>query len=150
MYWPLGTPTVYAASSQSTQQGAIQTSDGVSPGDTTSAVHKNALTSSADRQHSEDASDPAITTDEESEYEDDSTPRDRLLTQSAEKDASLRSHSVKVRPRRDTHSVDVVDEIIAVRVARAGHIIVTLTKTSLSVWQTRVGQNQSLTVSVRL
>ena len=142
MYWPLGPPQVYAASKQSRQKAVTKTDDGAPNADLDSAVDESIDDRFADRQQSADSPDTATTTSEEGEDEKSITAKDRLLGQPPENDAPVKLRPAKRLRRRDTYGVDDNGEIIAMRVARAGHMFVTITKTMVMVWQTKVSQNR--------
>ncbi|KAI9652920.1 MAG: hypothetical protein M1821_007767 [Bathelium mastoideum] len=137
MYWPLGTPSVYAASKQLRQKKAVHISDATFPSDHDSPLDENASEKLEDRQQWADSADQAVTTDDESDHGEGSTARDRLLSQPTEKDQIPSRHPARHLSRRDTSGVDDDGEIIAMRIARAGHLLVTITRTSLTIWQTR-------------
>ncbi|KAF2234922.1 RIC1-domain-containing protein [Viridothelium virens] len=137
MYWPLGTPRVHAVSKQPLQSQATQTDDGASRIDTESSVDKEPHQRSTDRQQSIDRSDPAAISDEESENETGSTAEDKLLAPETRKRQSLNLRSISRVPRTAPYDAHDNGEIIAMRIARTGHIFVTITRTSLFVWQTR-------------
>lgn len=125
MYWPIGTPHVYATSSQSSGFKLFHSHDG--------------LTSSSDtqlpRQDDDDLpppptpltpitpatpATPAIRSVDDADYypevEDEEEPR-----------ASL-SGSIPTR-----------DPILALRVSRSGQLFAVITATSFTIWQTKVG-----------
>ena len=139
MYWPLGSPNIHAASKLSQQKRAVTTDDGIPLTGLDSPIDEATKERTTERSQSIDSSSPAITTDEEDDNEKGATAQDRLLAYPVEKKGSKNSRHTERLSRRDTPDVDDNGEIIAMRVAPARHMFVTLTRTALLVWQTRVG-----------
>ncbi|KAI9700222.1 MAG: hypothetical protein M1820_006890 [Bogoriella megaspora] len=137
MYWPLGTPKVFAASKQLCQGRPSEHEDGSRQTDTESLTDESVSQQSVDPVQSIESSSEAVVTDEESERETGDRSRAKLLGQGrGSSTSSLRP--VKQLPRsRERHAAYDHGGIIAMRVSRMGHMFVTITKKSMTIWQTK-------------
>lgn len=146
MYWPLGTPRIYATSN-SRQTGSLHTVsyDGLPSASNSSGQRAgkgwlSASSDSAPQDASTSAAPPPTTTPHtpvtpitpltpgikpvEPDYLDEGSP------------AHPTGHSASTIPLHEP--------ILALRVARAGHIFAVITATSVTIWQTKVWETSSL------
>ncbi|KAK1915376.1 hypothetical protein P3342_003185 [Pyrenophora teres f. teres] len=112
-YWPISSPSVFAATKR-TEQGRTHIShDGVE--------HKQ-----SDEKH--DGSGAATTTQTNNKT---STEKENVTKET--KDTQLLQGTAANQPVEE----DIHGTIIAIRVTRSGHMFATLTRTTLTVWQTK-------------
>jgi len=115
MYWPIGAPKVYALSKQATTRvDGLQTHDGLN-------TIWNSAAEANDPNHSEQTS-RAQRTEDINESEPAVTGRGALGRESNDgQDGGIASEN----------------EILAAKVSRGGNIFATITRSSLTVWQTK-------------
>jgi hypothetical protein len=127
-YWPISAPSVYAASKQKLPEACIATSDdGVRhPGQL--QTHPSASYGAAqdeDPESTESSVDPA-TEDEDAEQRQRQTEEKRLTATGG------------IPPEECSSEEDISGEIIGIRVTRSGHMFATITRSTLTIWQTKV------------
>jgi|SRR5687768_9129010 hypothetical protein len=133
MYWPIGTPRIHAtSSSRSPTFKFLVSNDGLkSPSETDP---RSPPLGSA----SLNAPSSAVLDD------GDLLPPPTPMTpgtpgiQPVEHGDEIPSPSDASSPATEAPSIPVKDPILALRVSRAGHIFTVITKTSITVWQTKV------------
>lgn len=121
MYWPIGAPRLYAATHlppnhpKSAEPASVRVSDDDASGETVSnGVSPAPLTS-------------AVTADSAASE----------INNGAEKKVKASSSSAAVEEDISRESI-LAGDIVGVRLSRSGHLFVTITKSSLTVWQTKV------------
>ena len=118
-YWPISSPSVFAATKNTTLERTPVSHDGTD-------------------EASQDGQDGASEAETESTNETDDT-------KSTEGEEEVQ-YEGKEQIARQTSSLDqfaeddVHGEIIAIRVTRSGQLFATLTRTTLTIWQTKVGR----------
>lgn len=123
-YWPIASPSVFAATKH-THPERLQTShDGIEP-------------QSSDLPHGATADDSTQSSIADSEEQ---TEGDESSTQS-EPELGAKG-AVEQRPKQSysTQSLpedDIAGEILAIRVTRSAHMFATITQTTLTIWQTK-------------
>lgn len=132
MYWPVGTPRVYATSSSQTATFNLLVShDGLSlpiPEDAADKADKASL----------------LTADSASSHEvRPSTPVTPLIPQtpgikSVEHDLLDSPSETSTSNGPVTTRIPLKEPILALRVARTGHLFAVITATSMTIWQTKV------------
>jgi hypothetical protein len=131
MYWPIGAPRVYAASKQEL-----------------SALHDSSTTSS-----DEDAADPIqINTTqlatEQAIDDDEDELEERKPTAGTTKAPGKQAAKPAAAENKDKTGFEPEDdpggEIVGLRVSRSGHIFATITRSTLTIWQTKVRSVQSV------
>jgi RAB6A-GEF complex partner protein 1 len=133
MYWPIGTPRVYATSSSQASAETLVSQDGLpSQFDTNAQSSANALAS------------PLLAVPPSSSGYDDTdlptpiTPATPAI-QSVEHDTEAEgSESGERLLQSTTVKVPVRDPVLALRVSRTGHLFAVITSTSMTIWQTKV------------
>jgi RAB6A-GEF complex partner protein 1 len=137
MYWPIGAPRIYAASSSKTSKNIIQVDDEAeSRGAIEWGVNTQDLSSNPVR--------------------DNQNPLPEQLTPSI---LGIASAGQDIQNRLSTRSTsdfsdklgDVVTQtknktILAIKVSRSGHLFAVVTATSLTIWQTKVRKTPSLDI----
>ena len=112
-YWPISSPSVFAAT-KDTRPVHVQTShDGVEHGATDNTTESSAA-------DSEERTESEISEKEES----------RIDIKAAEKQLEL-------TPDEQLAEDDVSGEILAIQVTRSGHMFATITRSTLTIWQTK-------------
>ena len=133
MYWPIGTPRIYATSSSRAptvklveSHDGIQSPSELEPGASPppGGLHPAAASDGQGQDHLQPPPTPI-------------TPLTPAV-QSVEHDDGTfpESHSQQQEP--ETSKVPVADPILALRVSRAGHLFAVITATSITVWQAKV------------
>lgn len=137
MYWPIGTPRIFAtSSSRHPAIKLVESNDGLqSPAEhdqnPTSETGLHPRTAATTGEHDQDAQPPPtpvtpLTPAVQSvEHESDESKEDE--DGYIGKSASL-----------DVDKVPVQDPVLALRVSRTGHMFAVITKTSITIWQTKV------------
>ncbi|KAM5356255.1 hypothetical protein ACJ41O_002901 [Fusarium nematophilum] len=130
MYWPIGTPRIYATSSSRAPAFKLVVShDGLrSPSDTSLAASpdpssvnpRGPLLDDIDSQPPPTPATPATPAVRPVEHEDYTTSRPRPTSQSS-----------------DAGVVPVKDPILSLRVSRSGNLFAVITTTSITIWQTK-------------
>lgn len=113
-YWPISSPSVFAATKHGNRETTRVSSDGLEDGEL-----------DAERGGSNGASHTPIPQEESVKEEGDVT----------EPTASGRPRRQRTTDR--SHDDDIHGEIIAIRVTRSGHMFATLTRSTLTIWQTK-------------
>jgi len=139
MYWPVGTPRIYAtSSSQSPSFNLIVSQDGLSARPPVQDSHW-------DRQPSLLATDPGTSQDGGQGLSVANSPATPLTPTTPQTPAIksvehgyVDSLSSPPPPGPTTARIPVREPILALRVARSGHIYATITATSMTIWQTKV------------
>jgi RAB6A-GEF complex partner protein 1 len=130
MYWPIGTPRVYATSSnQASHLAVVVSHDGLpNPSSRSSPDQARSSLLAADsiRPGQEDLDLPTPVTP--------LTP----AVQSIEDDDHDGRGFAASPFRQVSASIPVGDPILALKVSRIGHIFATITSTSITIWQTKV------------
>jgi hypothetical protein len=126
-YWPFASPSVFAASKH-THADRVQIShDGVEP-----AKPDRQHVATTERTYSSVAG-SGEKPDPERELADD------IPVKEAEQSAELGRN-----PARQSAEEDINGEIIAIRVTRSGHMFATVTRTTLTIWQTKARYDAQL------
>lgn len=136
MYWPIGTPRIHATTStQNPNFKLFQSHDG--------EVSKPDANAAADPPVGGENLRPPGADDQEGDQLPPQTPITPLTPaiQPVEQfDDYTRADSEDESSTRHANPIPSRDPILALRVARTGHLFVTITKTSITVWQTKVRQ----------
>lgn len=142
MYWPLGTPRIYATSSSIRQQAPrpVVSHDGLIPpdGGPEPRSNRNSLLSPGfagppDGTGTSTAPPPSSSPVTPVTPMTPLTPGIKSVEHGYPDDASPEHSPGPAPPRIPLH-----EPIVALRVARAGHIFAVITATSMTVWQTKV------------
>ena len=112
-YWPISSPSVYAATKHSDLGRAHTSHDGVE--------HKR-----PNEKHDESNG------DRQAQTEDETSPQGESGLEEKDGAQLLQTSAPNGLIEDDIHG-----EIIAVRVTRSGHMFATLTRTTLTIWQTK-------------
>ena len=115
-YWPISSPSVFAATKNTNLERTPISHDGTDRA-TQSGRHGASETGSADN-----------TDDDDTSIEDG---------EGAEAEKSGQTESQAQTPGQFAED-DVHGEIVAIRVTRSGQLFATLTRTTLTIWQTKV------------
>jgi hypothetical protein len=114
-YWPISSPSVFAATKSSNLARTPASHDGLD-------------------QPSRNGRDDASGTESANDTDDDvSTRRDDGLKEETKDQGAHEPHVLDQFAEEDVHG-----EIIAIRVTRSGQLFATLTRTTLTIWQTKV------------
>lgn len=118
MYWPIGTPRIYATSSNRASGSRLFVShDGVSGPD-------EAEPESVKEDYGADATPPATP----------ATPATPAIQSVEFGDGPTESSS-----QNDDQTIPLKDPVLALRVSRSGNLFAVITATSITLWQTKVG-----------
>lgn len=125
MFWPIGSPRVYATSQrQLPPERRITSDDGVNSQPPPAAVNG---------KHHEPESAHAA----QLRPADDDTECDATVTQGPNGSAPQTSSAANGSLQGNDAETDVDGEIIALRVARNGQLFATITRSTLTIWQTK-------------
>lgn len=118
-YWPISSPSVFAATKKTTHERTPVSHDGT---DGASQSRRDGM--------------PGCETESNNETED---------TELSEGDEGVKGEGKEQKARRASNldqfaEDDVHGEIIAIRVTRSGQLFATLTRSTLTIWQTKVFQ----------
>lgn len=123
-YWPFASPSVFSATKR-TLAGRVQTShDGAEPKG--QEPHHGSTPDESSRSSSADST--------EQKEGDESVRRG---TREAEEKAPAERRPSQHHDTAHRAEDDVSGEIIAIRVSRSGHMFATVTRTTLTIWQTK-------------
>lgn len=143
MYWPIGTPRIYATSSnQIAVNNLILSYDGLqSPSDHAPDQDFASLDNDNDNDNDAEPLSQPSPTPNLNELQPPPTPKTPLsprtpMVQSAEFEQDQHASPIKSRPPAAPR-VPTQDPIIALRVSRAGHLYAVITATSITLWQTK-------------
>lgn len=136
MYWPIGTPRIFATSSSrnpaiklvESDDGAQDHAEHHQDVEPSSSLHPRAAAGDhgqIDVQVPPTPVTPLTPAVQSVEYEFDASNED--VSRQPEKPASP-----------DANKVPVQDPVLALRVSRTGHMFAVITKTSITIWQTKV------------
>lgn len=126
MFWPIGSPRVYATSQrQLPPERRITSDDGVNSQPPPAAVNG--------RHHEPESAHAA-----QLRPADDDAERDATVTQGPNGSAPQTSSAANGSLQGNDAETDVDGEIIALRVARNGQLFATITRSTLTIWQTKV------------
>lgn len=156
MYWPVGTPRIYATSSTNAQYsgsggdgGSILGGAAAGPTAFNLVVSHDGIESSAaessgglDVPAGASTADPPLTPltpavkSVEHEYNDGESTASSLGT---DDDGARGKHGRQRRPSVALpEGIPLEEPVLAIKVSRPGHLFVTITATSMTVWQTKV------------
>jgi len=121
MYWPIGVPCIFAVSKHDLDHKQTTSDDGV----TTPTLPKKSL-------------DKEIAANEEEDSAPDSTQANGNETKKPGRRASENGTSKSNGTSKDEAEKDPGGEIVGIAVARSGHMFITITRSTLTVWQTKV------------
>lgn len=135
MYWPLGTPRLYAtSSSRAPAFKLVLSNDGLSSASqsslTTNSGPSYSHSQSANYDHADLLPPPTPITP--------ITPITPAV-QSVEHDDYSSNFPLPESPSGDENSIPLKDPLLALRVSRNGNLFAVITSTSITVWQTKVG-----------
>ncbi|PSR90436.1 RIC1-domain-containing protein [Coniella lustricola] len=128
MYWPVGTPRIYASSSsQPAERDAILSHDGLSP----------PTPDEKDVDKSDQAS--LLTADSASSFDFPATPITPLTPaiQPVERDVFDTGSEALSAHGSEPQGIPFKEPILALRVSRLGHIFAVITATSMTLWQAK-------------
>jgi hypothetical protein len=125
-YWPISSPSVFAATKHTLSESAHVSHDGAqsqgqAPGD-------GATTDDGSQR---------VKTHSEEQAGDDQSSVQSEQEPDLEQDESLGQYAQRQQPLQQLSDSDVAGEIIAVKLTRSGHMFATITRTTLTVWQTK-------------
>jgi hypothetical protein len=112
-YWPISSPSVFAATKETGTTPAHTSDDGAQPGTKRDDETESSVADSEDRTESETSAKLGV-----AEGEPDAGENKVGVEQLAENDVS--------------------GEILAIEVTRSGHMFATITRSTLTIWQTKV------------
>jgi hypothetical protein len=115
-YWPISSPSVFAATKETSTHATAVSHDGADDAD--------------------DATDGSVATLEER------TESDRSAESEAGGrvgDQGLETQLHPQRPAQGEHVAedDITGDIVAIKVTRSGHLFATITRSTLTIWQTK-------------
>jgi hypothetical protein len=140
MYWPIGAPRIYAASSSRTPKArVIQFDDDAESRETTEGSGSLINAPSSTEEDREEDTDGY---EAESGLRTPMTPMTPGVPKQVEEDAAQRPLSARALGRLDEKLEDIItkaegEPILALRISRSGHLFAVITATSLTVWQTK-------------
>ncbi|PHH91564.1 hypothetical protein CDD83_11215 [Cordyceps sp. RAO-2017] len=130
MYWPIGTPRIYAtSSSRAPDLNLVVSHDGLASSqqpDPASPFSPDARRRSAPAHDDSDLVPPQTPI----------TPMTPAV-QPVEHDDNPLNSACSDQGRPEAHGVPLKDPILALRVARTGHVFAVITATSITLWQTK-------------
>jgi hypothetical protein len=131
MYWPIGAPRIYAASKHELYPAYTTTSDDGSERESTTETEEDDRTNGT--------AIPARDGEEDATSEDEINGDAHAVSASAagrrESDVqTLKSNGAAQQAADD----DPGGEIVGLQLSRSGHMFATITKSTLTVWQTKV------------
>ncbi|KAF2866777.1 RIC1-domain-containing protein [Massariosphaeria phaeospora] len=121
-YWPISSPSVFAATKNTLRERLHTSHDGTDPSRQESDKHSLAADDSANGSVAE--SEEQSTGDEASVQSEHEVAEDAI----AQEDRRATGHLAED---------DVSGEIIGIQVTRSGHMFATITRTTLTIWQTK-------------
>ncbi|KAF2266827.1 RIC1-domain-containing protein [Lojkania enalia] len=128
-YWPLSSPSVFAATKQ-THRGGIQTSyDGAEPEPGLQHDENNGM---------EDDSTQSSVVDSEEQTEGDNAPIEGecLVDEKTPEQLSQQQQQQQLTNAHLSED-DVSGQVIGIQVTRSGHMFATITRSTLTIWQTK-------------
>lgn len=128
MFWPIGSPRVYATSQRQLPPERRITSD--------DGTNTTAPPAAVNGKHHE----PAPAHAAQPKPADDDVEHDATVTQGPNGSAPQTSSATNGNLQGTDAETDVDGEIIALRVARNGQLFATITHSTLTVWQTKVSR----------
>lgn len=139
MYWPVGTPRIYATSTShgsNSNLNLVVSHDGLqSPGEQQDARSEKSPFLSPDAGSGRDALGLPTTPTTPMTPATPLTPDIRSVEHDYHDE---RSPSPQVSSATATATIPLKEPILALRVARPGHIFAVITATSMTIWQTKV------------
>jgi hypothetical protein len=156
MYWPVGTPRIYATSSLASTSGS---SPAASPNLNVQVSH-DGLAPPGEVQEGRDRRPSSLLATESSSSQDANALPPTPITPATpfppvtpgvkpvEHGYPFDSPDTPSRPK--SASIPLHEPILALRVARAGHLFAVITATSMTIWQTKVACSSMLDLSPRL
>jgi RAB6A-GEF complex partner protein 1 len=150
MYWPIGTPRIYATTTNSTANNLslVVSHDGLSgerrngsanaPSDTAS-LSTLETTIESDREAGREPG-PELEADPETNHRDAAVPITPGLPTPATPGINSIEHE-DLEPYStgsDRCSVPIGEPIVALKVSRTGHLFAAITASTLTIWQTKV------------
>lgn len=123
MYWPLGTPRIYAAKLPAVSAPPIYDSD-----DDSAELVRNSLSSSSGVGEEDD---------EVKELADDDEDEARDGQKIGEKEVADEIPQQRTDPVVDDADADIETGILALKIARNGVLFATITAAELTIWQTK-------------
>ncbi|TGJ80004.1 hypothetical protein E0Z10_g8760 [Xylaria hypoxylon] len=134
MYWPIGTPRIYAtttAYTQSRSSGLTVSNDGLpagAPADTASLSSSSEPATSTDKELNPDEPDAVPLTP--------ATPYIRSVEHDTSRFGSAKT-GIHYLGASDPAVVPVGEPIVALKVSRTGHLFAVITASTLIIWQTK-------------
>ncbi|KAB2577530.1 Ribosome control protein 1 [Lasiodiplodia theobromae] len=125
MFWPIGSPRVYATSQRQLPPERRITSD--------DGVNNEAPPAAVNGKHHE----PDHARAAQQKPRDDSAEHDATVTQGPNGSAPQTSTATNGSLQGTDAEADIDGEIIALRVARSGQLFATITRSTLTIWQTK-------------
>lgn len=119
-YWPISSPSVFAATKSTNLERTPVSHDGADEAS----------------QNGRDGASEAETESTNGIDDKELTGRKEGLEEELQEREARRTSSSAQFAEDDVHG-----EIVAIRVTRSGQLFATLTRTTLTIWQTKVGQN---------
>ncbi|OBR05148.1 Duf1339 domain protein [Colletotrichum higginsianum IMI 349063] len=128
MYWPIGTPRIFATSSRSGPAfNLVVSQDGLpNPFDNRPTDEPSSYLN-AQSQHSQQHDDIELTTP--------LTPVTPAI-QSVDHDDAHGSETARLSPRLNVN-IPLKDPVLALRISRPGHLFAVITSTSMTIWQAK-------------
>lgn len=134
MYWPIGTPRIYAtSSSRAPAFKLVLSNDGLSSPSESTLAPSPALSGIPSRRLGHD----------DIEIQPPPTPLTPMTpaVQSVEYDDYLTPQQNSDSDVHDSSGVPLKDPLLALRVSRSGQLFAVITSTSITVWQAKVGDD---------
>jgi hypothetical protein len=119
-YWPINSPAVFAATKHTLPERVQTSHDGAEP--KSSGPHHGVATDNSTQSSVADS-------EEQTEPSEASTQGESEL----EEEEAAEQHSIPAQLAED----DVSGVIIAIKLTRSGHMFATITRTTLTIWQTK-------------
>ncbi|TEA16523.1 Guanine nucleotide exchange factor subunit ric1 [Colletotrichum sidae] len=126
MYWPIGTPRIFATSSRS------------GPAFNLVVSHDGLPNPFDNRPLDETSTSPHSNIQPQAEETDIPTPLTPITPaiQSVDQDDPFEQNALRMSPRPSAN-IPLKDPILALRISRGGHLFTVITATSMTVWQTK-------------
>lgn len=118
-YWPISSPSVFAATKSTNLERTPVSHDG---------------TDQASDQASQSGRDSASDIESANDTDDDASSRES----EGVKEEQLEKETKQTSTLEQLAEEDVHGEVVAIRVTRSGQLFATLTRTTLTIWQTKV------------
>jgi hypothetical protein len=131
MYWPIGAPRIYAASNRKAQKGLSLLSD--------DGIESDRINDRNGSRSNVPGSNSDIVQEDEDFPQTPTTPGVKPVEQDAHQRLAAEAPAALEDNVQDYISQAKEDHIISLKISRSGHLFAVITRTSLTIWQTKVG-----------